>query len=1500
MLKKLLRLPIQLFVFVLFLVIIILGLAQLQIVRDEIRDILVSELNKNLHGQVYIAQVRGNFINYIELSGVALKLDNDYIFKADGATIRLNPFALIDSKIIINEFRLINPHINLKKTESGKWNFELLSISEPDTTPSKSNLSFDLQGIEIINGTLQFNSDPKNNITGGTTFNSSRFNLEALNLSLDFRMNKESKNIEIGHLSFIQDRTNILKELCGKFSLNKSGIKIDTFNLEYNNTSLAMSAFLKDVDIDKDTLSIEKLRNKNIGINLKASGIDIRDIQYFVPQINMLNGNYKINLAAVGTLNNLSVNKLNLQTANSTLNLNGTILNLDKPKDIKFNVNMSESEFDLADLKNNLYPLDLPDYSAAGKVKLNVHYTGRPDDFESEIDIQGNFGRLKGLVNLDTKEKIPKYKLDLIGSALNLQPFLGNSFDSKINCKITGSGCGFNVNETNSEMDIQIDSSRFLNQPIDRSRISATFINKHCNALIAFSGGNTKIGLNTEFNLNKKQDQSYIFNLSINNLDLSKFTNDPNLSSNINVSSSINGQFISIDKTTGQALIYIFPSRFKNDSIPELSINIKYDQSNPEDRRISLYSEIADIELRGLFNIDNIGKNLDKKISALKDNISTTLPFPKQKIIIDTPKKLVKQWLLKKNNIEMEPDSLDIDYSIHLKKPDLIKNYIKCKEINSNIRIDGKLISGKKNFVLSGAANVDNLFYLSSTKNILIQDLYLNYSFSSPVSENVLYNMKNTISLKMPTAYYNKNIFKNVDVKLSTNKNQSDLSVNGNFDTKTDFGIQGKLTLGETEHELEFSKVYLKHANYEWKNRDKIACSIRSDGLDIQSMILSHEDEEILVEGNINREGEQNLSLLINNLRIENVLALASTDTIDKSESFLSGKLNIRGEIFGTATEPLMNLYIRTDSFSTNHKYLGSLFGNIHYEETTLYTNLQFQSSGIDSLRKSDLLLIGTIPINLSMNSSDSLFPDDEEIDMYLVTNKLPLRLASLVMPELENVSGNTDINVHVFGTGNAPEIEGYLTMNKGNFTLKTNGITYITQGRVDITTKDIKMAMSIENLPQDRKDGRIDINGIIKMVDLKLDNIDIQAKGQLQILKKEKRQSNNELYGDLFIATSGDGIKYTQNISSKTGNILTGNILVKDADLVLPLTMSAGGGSSSSNEYKYIVIDDTSKISTDANTIKKLILKQEFEKYVSNKKDLSEPSPMNKLGFRFDVKTLGNAKIEIEMGSALGEALVAEIGGNITLVKSGPNIQIYGTADIGDKSYYKFAQKKFAATGKIIFTGSPETPELSIKATYEGIHVNQENLSNQKDEKVVATINIGGNLSKPNTTYALTVDDKTRDKGDVFGDIISFVLTGKFNDEITSNQKQSLASEYSSSLYSIGSGVISGKLTEFFKNEFEFIRSVETEYSGELTNTNVKIAGEIGKTAIFRFGGKVFSDINNTNINLELPVGKIINNEALRNLILEIYRNTDESTKSPGKEIIPFFGTRIFYRINF
>ena len=1212
----------------------------------------------------------------------------------------------------------------------------------------------------------------------------------------------------------------------------------------------------------------------------------------------MISGDCDLSLSANGSLNDMQVSNLNLETKNSYINASGNVYNIHTPSDMRFNVYVSNSEFDLSDLQNHLQPLNLPEFPDMGKIKLEGTYVGKATDFNSDLFVEGIFGEIDGKLALNLND-VPTYNLVMNGYNLDLSPILGNNFDSKLNCKISAAGSGFDINNNlNVELDASIDSSRFCNQIIDKSKLSVTFLNRQCNALLAFAGDETKIGLHTEFNLSSLGDQPYSFNLSIDNLNLSKFTNNNDLRSNINISSACNGKHLTIDNTTGNLYVYVFPSLFKDDTIPEMSFNIKYDQIEQENKRFSLYSELADIDIIGNYKIMSLSTYLLSDISLIADNILSAFPFPSKKDItqISSPA-ITRQSNAKLNNIIY--DTIDLSYNLHLKQLDLIKPYLNCKKIATDIKVEGRLFSDHDKFSFSGKALVDNLFYLSSENNILIQDLFLDYNMSSILNETMLFDMDNKISLTAPTIYYNKNTIKHLNSKIITDRNKTSIALNGNFNSNTDFRLNGLLELEEETYSLKFPELYLDHSGYTLKNNEDISCSIKNDGVEIHAFSLSHNEQEIILEGNISKIGEQSLSFLINNLRIENILTLNEQDPSKKESDFLTGKINMRGEIFGNANDPIMNIYLRTDNLATNQSYLGSLFGNIHYENELLYTNIQFQSSGSESIQTSDMVIVGTIPINLTLQEEKPLFPENKEIDMYLITNKLPLRLVSLIFPDLYDITADADINVKVYGTGNNPKIEGYANINKGNLTLLTNGLTYSTQARMDITTDDIKFNAFIDNLPTDNRNGRLEITGLIKMPNLNLENVDANVKGELTVLKSRTR-SNTEISGDLTIGITGNGISYAQDFKNNNVNNLTGNVVIRDANLILPLS-SQSNASSATDEYRLIIIDDTSSVILDSNIIRKLFVRQLYENFIVNDQELiNKTASMNKLSVRLDIRTLGNVKIEIPMDPLYGEALIAEIGGNFTFVKTGDNLTMYGSAEIDERSYYRFASKRFSATGRINFSGQISDPELNIKAMYSGIHINKE-AGGQKEEEVLVTITMTGTLSKPTTQYELTVDNRQRDRGDVFNDIISFILTGVFADEMTTDQKQSLADTYKSSLYSIGSGVISGKLTEFFKNEFEFIRSVETEYSGELASTNVRIAGEIGNTAIFRFGGKVFSDITNANINLELSIGKMANNESLRNLILEIYRNTNESTaKNMTKQVMSIYGTKIFYRLNF
>jgi hypothetical protein len=1501
MLKKLIRLVVQLFVFILFLVVLLFGLLQTEIVKDKVKDILVSELNKTLNGEIYISQIRGNFINFLQIGPMYLKVNGDILFYSDGAKIKVKPLALLKNKIIVSGFSLYNPNINLEQLPDGKWNYAMLLTSKPDTsTSSKSTLDLNLANIELVNAKLRYKSysDIAPDSSNNNSFNTNDIALENLNLYLDLNFNENVKTLNLNHLSCAIDNNNILKELFAKINIDEKGIQIDTMDIKYNSSILGLSLHIDDLNIAEDTLNLQNLKNKNLSMNLSAKDFDFNIVKFFVPKMNMVSGNCDLNLSATGNLEDLQISKLSLGTTNSNLNATGNIYNIYNLDDMRFDIRLSNSEFDLADLQNHLQTLDLPEFPNMGKIKLEASYIGKITNFNSDLLVEGIFGKVDGKLSLNL-DKMPTYKLLINGHHLNLSPILGNNFDSKLNCKILASGRGLNINSINAELDVTIDSSRFCNQAIDKSRISVAFLNKRCNTLIAFAGDETKIGLHAEFNANPTGDQPYSLNLSIDKLDLSKFTNDNKFISNINISSACNGKYLSIDNTTGSLYVYIFPSLFQKDIIPEMSFNIKYDQIDKENKKFSLYSELADIDIIGKCDVKSLSTNLLDNISLLLNNVLSAFPFPSKTDV----SQINSLATTKENDQKLNKiiyDTIDLSYNLHLKQLDVIKPYLDCKDIVTNIKASGKLFSNHDKLSFLGKASVDNLFYLSSENNILIQDLLLDYNISAVPSENMLFNMDNKISLIAPTIYYNKNTIKNLNSKMITDKNKTSIALNGNLNANTNFKLNGLLELRKEVYNLTFSELYVNHSGYVLNNNSDIACAIKNDGVDIHSFSLSHKNQDIILEGNISKSGEQTLSFLINNLRIETILALNDPEPSKKESSFLTGKINMRGEIFGNANDPIMNIYLKTDSLSTNYNYLGSLFGNVHYEDELLYTNIQFQSSGSESIRTSDMVLIGTVPLNLTLQEEKPLFPEKKEIDMYLVTNKLPLRLVSLVFPELDDITGNADINVRVYGTGNAPKVEGYANINKGNLTLLANGLTYSTQARMDITTDDIKFNAFIDNLPADNRNGRIEIKGLVKMPNLNLENVDANVKGELTVLKS-KTKSNNDISGDLTIGITGDGISYVQNFKNDNINNLTGNIVIKDANLIMPLP-NQNNASATTDEYRFIIIDDTSAVVLDSTVIKKLLVKKLYENFIANDQGLANTTAStNKLSARLNIRTLGNVKIEIPMDPLYGEALIAEIGGNFTFVKTGDNFTMYGSAEIDERSFYRFASKRFSATGRINFSGPINDPELNIRAMYSGTRTNKEIPGSPREEEVLVTIIMTGTLSKPITNYELTVDNKARDKGDIFSDIISFVLTGTFADEMTTDQKQSLADTYKSSLYSIGSGVISGKLTEFFKNEFEFIRSVETEYSGELASTNVRISGEIGNTAIFRFGGKVFSDITNANINLELSVGKITNNESLRNLIFEIYRNSNESTtKNITKQIMSIYGTKVFYRFNF
>ena len=282
-------------------------------------------------------------------------------------------------------------------------------------------------------------------------------------------------------------------------------------------------------------------------------------------------------------------------------------------------------------------------------------------------------------------------------------------------------------------------------------------------------------------------------------------------------------------------------------------------------------------------------------------------------------------------------------------------------------------------------------------------------------------------------------------------------------------------------------------------------------------------------------------------------------------------------------------------------------------------------------------------------------------------------------------------------------------------------------------------------------------------------------------------------------------------------------------------------------------------------------------------------------------IEAQGPTQLRLIVNPITNEELFAVLKGRLAFEKNGPQARLTGEVEVGKRSYYNYL-KRFETTGKLSFTGDPFNPGLNIQGRYEGIHRMEATPGTSTDstieQKVLVTLDITGSRKEPKLKFGLEEDEngsyKKREKGDVESDAIAFLINGQFTEELTNPQKEALVSN----IIGITSGVITGPAREFFRKTTGV--SLDVYYYGGKSfeeATDIRLSGEIGD-AVVRFGGRVFSNIYDTDVSVELPMSSLLGTESLRNMILTLERRVEglenlEDTRSSR-------GARLLYRINF
>jgi hypothetical protein len=448
-------------------------------------------------------------------------------------------------------------------------------------------------------------------------------------------------------------------------------------------------------------------------------------------------------------------------------------------------------------------------------------------------------------------------------------------------------------------------------------------------------------------------------------------------------------------------------------------------------------------------------------------------------------------------------------------------------------------------------------------------------------------------------------------------------------------------------------------------------------------------------------------------------------------------------------------------------------------------------------------------------------------------------------------------------------------------------------------------------------------LSGTFSLAGLKFGDFDLQANGQLMVMKESSRLEGQKFYGDLFLATGANGLRWQGQLSNSR---VAGDILIKYGKFTFPAEREAA--SVAGRTVNVIFRDDTSKsiqktqeagLDRSSPYASPSTASDPTGLESDSRVQESGPSPatgsrsfLDNIAYDVNIDVLSPTSLLFIFNTQPSEELYADLRGKLTFSRNAAQTRLTGEVNLESRSYYYFF-KRFDASGKINFTGDPVDPELDVTAKYEGNHTIDtlmmtpgmpvpQTISGQRltSERLAVLLHITGTKNKPKIKFALEFPD--RDKSSQYvsrdpdADAMSFLLTGYLKDELNPQQPGSYLGF--NMLSNLTAGLITGPLTSALKKQISAIQSVDLQaYGGDWNKTDVRVTAEIS-SAVIRVGGRVIEGINNTNVSVEVPVGNVFGLEGWRNLLLRYERkvdaveNIDQRTQSNSLSI--------FYRFVF
>jgi autotransporter translocation and assembly factor TamB len=304
---------------------------------------------------------------------------------------------------------------------------------------------------------------------------------------------------------------------------------------------------------------------------------------------------------------------------------------------------------------------------------------------------------------------------------------------------------------------------------------------------------------------------------------------------------------------------------------------------------------------------------------------------------------------------------------------------------------------------------------------------------------------------------------------------RSTFKIRSQIDSTDLFELSGSITdLNRPSKYLSINPIRLTLKNTVWRNVNPVMAVLNPESIRIKSFDFARNEQRISITGALATKASSDVSLVLKNLRIQEILKMADFNV--RPEGLLNSQLHLTG----TAASPR----ITVDSRITNGKWksyeLSLLTLHSQYEGQSVSVKMMMQSSAGDTLRVN-----GSIPVNLSLEGREVRIPD-HGLDLSVEGGGINLGLLSQFVPFLDEVQAHADIKAMLKGNPLNPEVDGTLAVNGEKISVRgfpqpiRHFQTEVTFGNREIQLRRLRCSLGSE--------GKVEMHGSLGLNGLQLD----------------------------------------------------------------------------------------------------------------------------------------------------------------------------------------------------------------------------------------------------------------------------------------------------------------------------------------------------------------------------------------------------------------------------